>query len=644
MSQRFIRCGHCGLPHDVLQVVCPATGKVMERRELHSRNRMPAAEPMMPPRQAPPSMPPPAPPQFSTMPPGRSAQRDLTGKKIGNKYLVRAVLGEGGMGTVFEAEHLTIGRSVAVKVLHPNQARKKDAVRRFHQEARAAGAIGHPNICEVYDLGTLDDGSPYLVMERLLGETLADRIASEGGLPFDDVIDVLTQVLSGLVAAHEKRIVHRDIKPENVFLTKRVGCPPVAKLLDFGVSKMISPLLSGDRDEDLDLTRTGMVMGTPYYMSPEQARGDRNLDARVDLYACGVIMYEALTGRRPYTAANYNALLLQILTTRPKPARDFRPALPQGFDAVLDKSMARAREDRYQNAAEFQRDLQQLRDRHNQNSGAPMPSEAQRGQLASSKFVSPQARADARPAAEKQMARSGPRHASAPTPPPVLDTDRPPPPRHAQPPPAIPRPGPPMGGQRPSSPGRDLGARAAPPPSAPREREPTPSSVEIPIHFGGVDTPLSGEHLPIEPTDIGSRAPSSPSDWEDQPTEVRASPLRKHAFEDDHTTQKRGSELGALLAKVVIESEGGDTEISSNPDRPPRLRLPSSDDGDATLIHSRPGFPKRRARKIMPSSPDDTIKMNGDLAERLQEARDRLADAAEEPPLATSPRAPKERR
>src|SRR5579863_8844535 len=154
------------------------------------------------------------------------------------------------MGTVFEAEHLMIGRTVAVKVLHPNQARKKNAVRRFHQEARAAGAIGHPNICEVYDLGTLDDESPYLVMERLVGETLADRIAAEGGLPFDDVIEILVQVLSGLVSAHEKGIIHRDIKPEKVFLTRRVGCPPICKLLDFGVSKMIGPLVGG-RDEDL---------------------------------------------------------------------------------------------------------------------------------------------------------------------------------------------------------------------------------------------------------------------------------------------------------------------------------------------------------------------------------------------------------
>ena len=142
MSQRFIRCPHCHLPHDVLQVVCPSTGKPIDRRH-HSQDKIPVAEklPSLFPQRPSTS---PAPRPISTLPPGRSSTRDLTGKKIGGKYVVRAVLGEGGMGTVFEAEHITIGRSVAVKVLHPNQARKKDAVKRFHQEARAAGAIGHP--------------------------------------------------------------------------------------------------------------------------------------------------------------------------------------------------------------------------------------------------------------------------------------------------------------------------------------------------------------------------------------------------------------------------------------------------------------------------------------------------------------------
>jgi serine/threonine-protein kinase len=252
----------------------------------------------------------------SARPPGR---RDLIGATIDAKYKVLGALGEGGMGTVFEAEHMSIGRLVAIKVLHPNQAGKATAVRRFHQEARAAAAIGHPNICEVYDIGTLGDGSPYLVMEKLVGETLADRIANERGLPLADVIDILLQVLSALVVAHEKRIVHRDIKPENVFLSTRVGCAPLVKLLDFGVSKMIP--VPGDEqragEENVDLTRIGMVMGTPHYMSPEQARGERDLDGRVDLYACGVMLYEALTGRRPFNASSYERLLLQIISSTP---------------------------------------------------------------------------------------------------------------------------------------------------------------------------------------------------------------------------------------------------------------------------------------------------------------------------------------
>jgi eukaryotic-like serine/threonine-protein kinase len=349
MSQRFVRCSHCGLPHPVTETVCPKTGLAMA----HGRAPTPgSARPT----------PPPAPPPSGKSPAATGSgahRRNLIGRTVDGKYRFISVLGEGGMGTVFEAENILLGRSVAVKVLHPQQARKTVAVKRFHQEARAAGKIGHPNICEVYDLGTLEDGAPFLVMEKLVGVTLADRIGQDGGLPFEECIDVVNQVLSGLVAAHDKGIVHRDIKPENVFLTQRAGCPPLVKLLDFGVSKMIAP-----DAEELDLTRTGMVMGTPFYMSPEQARGDRNLDARVDLWACGVILYEALTGRRPFIAANYNALLLQILTATPRPARELRPQMPEGFDAVLDRAMARAREQRYPSAVLFQRDLATLRARH----------------------------------------------------------------------------------------------------------------------------------------------------------------------------------------------------------------------------------------------------------------------------------------
>jgi eukaryotic-like serine/threonine-protein kinase len=636
MSQRFMRCAHCGMPHDVLQAFCPATGKPMERIHKRSEHFVAAAKvPSVPAPQIQSSIPPPQ-RDIPTAPPGRGGGRNLIGKKISDKYMVRAVLGEGGMGTVYEAEHIAIGRAVAVKVLHPQQARKKDAVRRFHQEARAAGAIGHPNICEVYDIGLLDDGSPYLVMERLVGETLADRIGSEGGLPFDDVIDVLTQVLSGLVAAHEKRIVHRDIKPENVFLTRRVGCPPVAKLLDFGVSKMIGPLFSGEREEDLDLTRTGMVMGTPYYMSPEQARGDRNLDARVDLYACGVILYEALTGRRPFMAANYNALLLQILTSRPRAARELRPALPSGFDAVLDKSLARSRDDRYQTAADFQRDLQTLRDKYTQGANS-VPIAAAVSEL--SRLAPPKM-----PVAEAAHLPARVRAPRAPTPP-NLDTVPPPPvaPRRV-----VPRP-------------VQVARAAAPPPPPPPqpevpEAEPSSNSVDIPITFSS-ETPISGAHHMVDGRDASRDIPAhlanaqptttdvdpppdSGSDFEDVPTEVQESPLRRpHTNDDEHTTQRRGSELGAALAAKAAEADGGATEVWVGrivprtipaAGRPPGSRSSSPPDETETLVKSELPM-RRRTKPRTPSSADDTIEMHDEMAAQVRAARDRPESNAGKP-------------
>jgi eukaryotic-like serine/threonine-protein kinase len=376
MSHRFVRCPHCKMPHDARERVCPNTGLLMPAnarpiakqgvRSAEVRSRM---------SEVPPSSRPPEPLAFDpqrdrvgspnraretdsssqSLPLTRDLQRELIGRTVGDRYKIKGVLGEGGMGTVYDAEHLGLGRHVAIKVLSPTQAKKRVAVKRFQQEARAAGAIGHPNICEVYDLGLLDDGSPYLVMEKLVGQTLAERIAKEGGLPFDDVVEVVSQVLSGLVAAHEKGIVHRDIKPENIFLARRVGCPPIVKLLDFGVSKMMAEFQTGE--DVLDLTRTGMVMGTPYYMSPEQARGERNLDGRVDVYACGVVMYEAIAGKRPFLAPNYNALLLAIINTTPRSVRDIRPATPRELEAIILRAMEKTRADRYASAKHMLRDL-----------------------------------------------------------------------------------------------------------------------------------------------------------------------------------------------------------------------------------------------------------------------------------------------
>jgi serine/threonine-protein kinase len=361
------------MPHDAAEHVCPTTGLRVESRpgtrarmsELPPPERRPEPLGFEPARNgiaerqaAAARAAELARPETAALQPARDLPSDLLGRTVSDRYVVKGVLGEGGMGTVYEAEHMDLGRAVAIKVLNPSQAKKRVAVKRFQQEARAAGAIGHPNICEVYDLGLLDDGSPYLVMEKLNGTTLADRITREGGLPFGEIADVMIQVLSGLIAAHDKGIVHRDIKPENIFLARRVGCPHVVKILDFGVSKMMPQFQGGE--EELDLTRTGMVMGTPYYMSPEQARGERNLDGRVDVYACGVMMYEAIVGKRPFLAPNYNALLLAIINTKPKPLREVRPATPAAMEAIVVHMMAKARDDRYASANAVLRDIQAL--------------------------------------------------------------------------------------------------------------------------------------------------------------------------------------------------------------------------------------------------------------------------------------------
>ncbi len=285
------------------------------------------------------------------------------GSLLENKYEIISRLGQGGMGTVYEAVHREMRRVVAVKVLSRRQSRKRDALKRFHHEAQAAAAIGHPNICEVYDFGKHSDGRPFIVMERLYGFTLADRIAAEGALPFEDTILIMGQVLLGLQAAHAKHIVHRDIKPENIFLCKRPGNPTIVKILDFGVSKFVTNT-SPDRDDaSLSLTRTGIVMGTPYYMSPEQARGERAIDSRVDIYACGVMLYEALTGRRPFLANNYNALMVEIAMKEPVRASSLRPALPGAFDRVIAIAIAKQREQRYQSADQFREALLALRDK-----------------------------------------------------------------------------------------------------------------------------------------------------------------------------------------------------------------------------------------------------------------------------------------
>ena len=355
--ERFIRCKHCGLPHEAGLASCPVTGKPIssdrprrqptpseERKEyqwvksLHPHSRPHADEEM--------------------------DERSYVGSVIDGKYAVKGLLGRGGMGAVYRAENTRIGKPVAIKVLLRGHRKGSDAERRFIREARIAGSLGHPGIVEIYDLGTLENGVPFQVMELLEGETLAERIKHEGALPIDETLDVAEQVLGALDVAHARNVIHRDLKPENVFLARR-GETTIAKLLDFGISKTLN-------DETLSLTKTGMVVGTPYYLAPEQARGD-GVDARCDVWAMGVLLYEALTGRLPYRADNYNKLLVSILTTRPVPARELRPAIPEAIEQVILTAMSHDPADRYASGKAMLQALRSARGRQPVPSYRPPP-------------------------------------------------------------------------------------------------------------------------------------------------------------------------------------------------------------------------------------------------------------------------------
>jgi hypothetical protein len=258
------------------------------------------------------------------------------GQVLDGRYRLLDRLGEGGMGSVWVAENVSIkGSEVALKVMHSAFNADATVVQRFRTEAETTVRIGHPGIVKVFDFGELEDGTPYLVMERLHGESLADRLEREGALPPRDAASLLCTLLDALEAAHDKDIVHRDLKPENLFLA-RDGEQVAPKILDFGVSKIL-----GSDAERVKLTRTGALVGTPAYMAPEQAMGDTAVDKRVDLWAMGVILYELVSGRLPYDGQNYNAMLVQIVTGRPRPVTDHVPTLDPALVALIERAMAR---------------------------------------------------------------------------------------------------------------------------------------------------------------------------------------------------------------------------------------------------------------------------------------------------------------
>lgn len=271
----------------------------------------------------------------------------LIGRKVGS-YVVERKLGEGGMGAVYELVHPGIGKRLALKLLHAEYAAKPQIVKRFFDEARAVNVIQHPNIVDIIDFAKLEDGSSYLTMEFLPGESLGDAIREGGALSPDDAAAIALQICSALQAAHDEGITHRDLKPENIHLVPRIDNPRYVKVLDFGIAKLSSDLSPGGA------TRSGVVMGTPMYMSPEQAMGrTREIDHRTDIYALGVILYQMLVGRVPFEAESFGDLMLMHLQAPVPEVSSVRPDLPAPWNDVVQRALAKTREQRFQTMNEM---------------------------------------------------------------------------------------------------------------------------------------------------------------------------------------------------------------------------------------------------------------------------------------------------
>ena len=281
---------------------------------------------------------------------GPSQAELLIGQTIGN-YLVTQKLGEGGMGAVYLAEHPTIGKKVALKVLHSEFSTNQEVAARFFNEAKAVNDIGHPNIVDIVDFGIIQAGLGreqlvYFIMEYLSGLTLSQLIRQEAPLPPERALSIGLQVADALAASHKHGIIHRDLKPDNIMLQQRGRERDFIKLLDFGIAKLTGDAVGSHR------TRTGIVMGTPAYMSPEQCEGRGNIDHRTDIYALGIVLYEMLTGRVPFIGEGYGEILVQHLTQRPIAPSQYR-MLPPHVEAVVLKALEKRPELRYPNMDEM---------------------------------------------------------------------------------------------------------------------------------------------------------------------------------------------------------------------------------------------------------------------------------------------------
>src|ERR1700676_5579956 len=275
----------------------------------------------------------------------------MIGQQVSH-YRILGKLGGGGMGVVYEAEDLSLGRHVALKFIPENLAGDPKSLERFTREARAASQLNHPNICTIHGIED-NHGHPFIVMEKLEGESLKQHI---GGQPMklEEVLDVGVQVADALVASHTKGIVHRDIKPANIFLTPTGQ----VKVLDFGLAKLVHT--PGAEEVDQSLTAVGIIPGTAVYMSPEQARSE-TIDARSDLFSFAVVLYEMSTGKKPFSGNNSLMTLDAVLHQKPTPPHDLNPKIPIELQGIIGKAMEKDRAHRYQSATEVRSDLSVLK-------------------------------------------------------------------------------------------------------------------------------------------------------------------------------------------------------------------------------------------------------------------------------------------
>jgi serine/threonine-protein kinase len=268
------------------------------------------------------------------------------GQVLDGKFRVDRVLGEGGMGVVVAATHVALGQRVAIKFMLPRALASADNVARFEREAKAVVRLRSEHVARVHDVGRLQTGAPYIVMEFLEGYDLDQLLESSGALSIENAVDYVLQACEAIAEAHSLGIVHRDLKPTNLFLTTRVTGKPLIKVLDFGISK-------SNAGDDLSLTSTSQIMGSPNYMSPEQLRSARNVDSRTDIWALGAILYELLTRQVPFVADSVTQLTAMVVTEAPRPILELRPEIPAALASAVMKCLEKKREERFQSVSEF---------------------------------------------------------------------------------------------------------------------------------------------------------------------------------------------------------------------------------------------------------------------------------------------------